>query len=37
MLGRDRRKIRAKKEKYLIFPEFRREYVQLVPKWLGGP
>ena len=37
ILGRDRWKIWAKMEKYLIFPGFRREYVKMVPKWLGGP
>ena len=37
ILGIDGWKIWAKKGKYLIFQGFRRVYVQVVPKWLGGP
>ena len=37
MLGKDRWKFGLKRRNILFFQGFRREYVQIVPKWLGGP
>ena len=37
IVGRDKCKIKAKKENISFFHGFRREYVQIVPEWLVGP